>query len=127
MIALRPPNDGLTIWIDSLSINQLDDNEKSWQVGLITDIYQQAYKVLAWLGPAESDDNSVMDYLNTLGAKAEAFGMDNGPEPFQEVWQNLALQPLELRDVSRSTDIIRTPTSMAALLQQGYISLLSLC
>jgi Heterokaryon incompatibility protein (HET) len=121
IMALRPPDDGLTIWIDSLSINQSDDDEKSWQVGLMTDIYRQAYKVLAWLGPAESDDDSVMDYLNTLGAKAEAFGMDSGPEPFQEVWQILASQPPELRDPSRSTDMMRTPAGKTFMFSQDAL------
>jgi hypothetical protein len=32
-----------------------------------------------------------MDYLNFLGAKAEACGMDNAFEPYQDVWQMLAL------------------------------------
>jgi hypothetical protein len=52
-------------------------------------IYQQAYKVVAWLGLAERGDDLVMDYLNTLGARAEACGMDNGPEPFLQIWQKL--------------------------------------
>ncbi|KAF1807916.1 hypothetical protein P152DRAFT_463055 [Eremomyces bilateralis CBS 781.70] len=85
MMALRPTNEHIIMWIDSLCINQLDDAEKSWQVALMADIYRQAEKVVAWLGTADDQSDSVMDYLNSLGAQAEACGMDNGPEPFQEI------------------------------------------
>ena len=111
MMELRPPKEGLVIWVDFFCINQSDDKEKSWQVGLMADIYRKASNVVAWLGPAESGDESVVDYLNSLGAKAEACGMDNGFEPYEEIWQKLALHPRELRDPSRSTGplMARTP------------------
>ncbi|KAH8595448.1 hypothetical protein B0O99DRAFT_709896, partial [Bisporella sp. PMI_857] len=87
----------------------------------MADIYRKACKVVAWLGPAESGDDSVMDYLNSLGAKAEACGMDNGFEPYKEVWQKLALQPRELRDLSRSTAMIRTPAGKIFMFPQDTL------
>lgn len=109
MMVLRPPKEDLVIWIDFLCINQSDNEEKSWQVRLMADIYRKACRVIAWLGAAKSGDDSVLDYLNSLGAKAEACGMDNGFEPHQEVWQKLVSQPQELRDLSPSTAMIETP------------------
>ena len=74
-----------------MCINQSDDKEKSWQVGLMADIYRHAYKVIAWLGPADESSDSVVDCLNAFGEKAEACCMDVGPEPYLEVWKELAL------------------------------------
>ena len=41
-------------WIDSICINQNDDDEKSDQLPLMTAIYRQATRVLVWLGPPTS-------------------------------------------------------------------------
>lgn len=38
------------LWIDSICINQGDTKEKSWQIGLMKDIYRSATQVLCWLG-----------------------------------------------------------------------------
>jgi hypothetical protein len=118
MMALRPAREHIVMWIDSLCINQSDDKEKSWQVGLMADIYQQAYKVVAWLGLADRSSDSVMDYLNSLGAKAEACGMDNGPELHREVWQKLALKPPAIRDLSQARLTIRTFAGKILIISQ---------
>jgi hypothetical protein len=89
MMVLGQSHEPIVIWIDSLCINQIDNEEKSWQVALMADIYQQAHKVTAWLGQADDSSDAVVDYLNMFGADAEACGLDNGPEPYQKVWQLL--------------------------------------
>lgn len=38
-------------WIDALCINQRDNDEKSWQVAMMRDVYKSAHLVMAWLGP----------------------------------------------------------------------------
>lgn len=40
-----------TIWMDQLCINQSDNYEKSWQVQLMPEIYEQAEEVLIFAGP----------------------------------------------------------------------------
>ncbi|KAH9209827.1 heterokaryon incompatibility protein-domain-containing protein, partial [Leptodontidium sp. 2 PMI_412] len=45
------------LWIDQISINQTDEDEKSGQVPNMGRIYSEAKKTLIWLGnPVEQDD-----------------------------------------------------------------------
>jgi hypothetical protein len=59
----------LILWVDAICINQKDNAEKSWQVRQMQQVYQQANRVLVWLG--ESGMVS-MRALNKL-ADFEAF------------------------------------------------------
>ncbi|CAG9981192.1 unnamed protein product [Clonostachys byssicola] len=90
MMALRPINEPLIIWIDALCINQADDDEKSWQVGLMQEIYRQSHQVLAWLGCAENQSDSVIEHLDYLGGKAELLTSEI-PSPWEYARQNLPL------------------------------------
>ncbi|KAI1818615.1 hypothetical protein GGS20DRAFT_195870 [Poronia punctata] len=47
---LRSPLCPLAIWIDAICINQHDEAERSHQVSLMRDIYQNSREVLIWLG-----------------------------------------------------------------------------
>lgn len=81
LMTVRRPKVNLIIWVDYLCINQGDDQEKSWQVGLMDNIYRQASRVLAWLGPASRDSDDVMAFLSTIGRKAEACGIEFAEGP----------------------------------------------
>jgi hypothetical protein len=92
------------IWIDALCINQSDNEEKSWQVQLMREIYQRATFVSIWIGPADATSDKVMDFLNLLGTEAMGFGLDGGPNQVRQVsaqWRKLASQPSSFRDGSR--------------------------
>jgi hypothetical protein len=47
---LRQPDESRILWVDAICINQQDDTERSQQVGLMRRIYNQASKVVIWLG-----------------------------------------------------------------------------
>jgi hypothetical protein len=93
LMAIRPSKEPLVIWIDFLCINQSDTKEKSWQVALMGNIYRQAQKVIAWLGPADDSSDAVMDYLIELGERADACGLAMGPEICLRLWLALASNP----------------------------------
>jgi hypothetical protein len=80
----------LLVWIDAVCINQEDQKEKSVQVGLMANIYQEAYKVIVWLGPSDHSSDSIVDYLNEFGAKAEACHLELGYVPQRKLWQDMA-------------------------------------
>ncbi|KAF5250374.1 hypothetical protein FANTH_4474 [Fusarium anthophilum] len=49
-------NDKAMLWVDAICINQNDQVEKSIQVPRMSEIYGQCERVLAWLGPVDSDE-----------------------------------------------------------------------
>jgi Heterokaryon incompatibility protein (HET) len=74
------------IWIDAISINQVDPAERSSQVSLMADIYSAAQSVIVWLGPDEPDPAftwihqhpSLLSYLY-LQSKPETAFPNQGP------------------------------------------------
>ncbi|CAH0057524.1 unnamed protein product [Clonostachys solani] len=121
MMALRPIDEPLVMWIDALCINQADDDEKSWQVGLMQEIYRQAHQVLAWLGSADKHSDSVIDHLDCLGGKAELLTREL-PSPQEYAWQNL---PLVLGSLLRggvpTAEMMKRLGSVRPLTREDYM------
>ncbi|KAH8701244.1 heterokaryon incompatibility protein-domain-containing protein, partial [Phaeosphaeriaceae sp. PMI808] len=111
----------LYFWIDAVCINQSDKEEKSCQVGLMADIYRQAYNVIVWLGPSDDSSDSIVDYLNGFGAKAEDCHMETGHEPYRKVWRDMASMTPAKQGLRQSHIFIRdvdgsvTTVSMSSL------------
>lgn len=59
------------LWIDAISINQKDDQERSSQVQRMGSIYSMASSVLVWLGPEKDDSKLALKSLHDLGAEVE--------------------------------------------------------
>ncbi|KAI9900048.1 hypothetical protein N3K66_004310 [Trichothecium roseum] len=70
---LRSATATRTLWVDAVCINQDDDEEKAVQVVRMSDIYSLATRVVVWLGPEESGDDSrlAVSTLAHLGAQVE--------------------------------------------------------
>jgi len=77
--ALRNKDKSLKLWIDAICINQVEKNddhtqeqqknlEKSFQIAMMTDIFEKATKVLVWLGPEADDSDIAMDFIPKLVA-----------------------------------------------------------
>lgn len=53
----------VTIWVDSISINQKDEQENEGQIPLMREIYSSAKTVYLWLGQGTEDSDKSMEYL----------------------------------------------------------------
>ena len=98
MVSLRE-KDSIIIWIDAICINQEDKEEKGWQVGLMGNIYQKAFEVIAWLGASADNSDTLIDYLNLLGEKSEACGLHCGPDACIKIWLAMTTTPSYLDDL----------------------------
>ncbi|OCL02256.1 HET-domain-containing protein [Glonium stellatum] len=76
---LQDTIDTLILWVDSLCINQSNNDEKSKQVELMGSIYQQAACVIAWLGPAVDESDLAMRALDNIGYQCLSAGSKMGP------------------------------------------------
>ncbi|KAF7556142.1 hypothetical protein G7Z17_g1653 [Cylindrodendrum hubeiense] len=60
------------LWVDAICIAQSDNEEKTWQVALMRDIYSRANLVYLWLGPGSEETDRAMDLLCHFGPQALA-------------------------------------------------------
>lgn len=77
---LRHESGSLTIWIDSICIDQKSIDERSSQVALMGEIYKAAKQVVIWLGERNERVVAAIELLRKLSApstdKASTQGMD---------------------------------------------------
>lgn len=59
------------LWIDALAIDQSNSEEKSTQVAMMGEIYRLASRVVAWLGPEESDSNKALKVMADIGSQVQ--------------------------------------------------------
>lgn len=64
---IRKRYGAISIWVDSICINQQDEAEKVSQIPLMGDIYTWATVVYVWLGEETESSNRAMKLLNHLG------------------------------------------------------------
>ena len=55
---------GIPLWIDAISIDQSDDEERSQQVRLMGQIYANAEKVLVWLGEGDETISRLFQHFD---------------------------------------------------------------
>lgn len=68
------------LWVDAICINQNDHVEKSIQVPRMSEIYGQCERVLAWLGPVDSHEESnvgrLAEKLKDFQSTADSMSQD---------------------------------------------------
>lgn len=88
---LRLPDRERRLWIDAISINQGNLDEKSRQVGLMGSIYQSAQNVIVWLGKAPIPQKSAFDFVHKVAAAEPSqigsvcANVDTWESPLQEL------------------------------------------
>ncbi len=87
----RPRN----LWVDAICLNQADNDEKAVQVPLMGEIYNQAIKVVVWLGHEAQDVERVFAFIRAMTLQ------ERGPATHGEVerlildiWGDVSLAPL---------------------------------
>jgi hypothetical protein len=83
----------LHFWIDAICIDQTNNKEKSFQVGLMAEIYQRARHVFAWLGPADKSSDLAIRCINTIGTMAEAYGIRDAFKGYHKIWLEMGCVP----------------------------------
>jgi hypothetical protein len=63
---LRQPTEDIQCWADAICIDQKNTKEKIFQLALMQDIYQQAQKVIYWLGRHEDYAPEAFRCIRTL-------------------------------------------------------------
>ncbi|MCJ1401431.1 hypothetical protein MMC11_004644 [Xylographa trunciseda] len=61
--ALREEKRDLYLWTDALCINQKDKKEKTQQVSMMADIYNNASNVCIWLGEGNQQSDRAIDFI----------------------------------------------------------------
>ncbi|KAF4464009.1 heterokaryon incompatibility het-6 [Fusarium albosuccineum] len=69
--ALRQRAESVLVWVDALSIDQQNREERAEQVQLMPSIYSNADSVAIWLGPEEDDSSSAMNLLRHVAEQAK--------------------------------------------------------
>jgi hypothetical protein len=87
------PNEGYdSLWIDAISLNQQDIEEKNHQVQQMKQIYQAATNTLVWLGPADRDSDLLLDFLSIFDV------LDSGKPSFLDLKKLSKRQWTEAQD-----------------------------
>jgi hypothetical protein len=68
---VRYPNRPRTMWADSISINQMDLQERNSHVKRMADIYRYAYRTICWLGPASENSKLAITSLKQFAAQVD--------------------------------------------------------
>jgi len=66
LVRLRDPSESRIVWIDQICINQNDVVERNHQVQKMRGVYQNAQRVIAWLGPLCDDGELAIDAVHRI-------------------------------------------------------------
>ncbi|KAH0551486.1 hypothetical protein GP486_007299, partial [Trichoglossum hirsutum] len=100
---LRLTDSPRVLWVDALCIDQKNVPERNEQVLRMNLIYEQAYRVIIWLGEESIDSNKAMDLIEKLGGKPKDMDWVDTSEQFQDL--SYVLRPKDPSMLMAFTDL----------------------
>jgi hypothetical protein len=70
--ALRAKKESVLVWVDALSIDQQNKDERTQQVQLMTNIYSRGVSVAIWLGHEADSSDTAIKTLSEVAAHADS-------------------------------------------------------
>lgn len=89
LLRLRDRDIPRTFWVDAICINQVDDQEKEYQILSMAKIYAKASRVVVWLGESADDSDLALDAIRSAGSQG------SGNSPKVDSIQNAILELLQ--------------------------------
>ncbi|ETS76725.1 hypothetical protein PFICI_12112 [Pestalotiopsis fici W106-1] len=77
-------NDPPWLWADAICIDQSNQNERTWQVAQMHDIYKRADPVFMLLGSSSENTDRAMEFIASVGPRAVASGILASPSWLSE-------------------------------------------
>jgi hypothetical protein len=78
------------LWVDAICINQADDkdalDERSLQITHMKQIYEEAAKIIVWLGKPENDDDNRLAFSMMKSFKKRFLDVQNKGRPYRPWW-----------------------------------------
>ena len=98
LLQMRSNVSDLPLWVDAVCIHQEDQDERSAQVALMSDIYSKATSVIVWLGKEDESARRALRLQHSLGPVLQRIQEEGR-------WQILLHFPFDHIDFYRFIDI----------------------
>ncbi|KAI0446985.1 heterokaryon incompatibility protein-domain-containing protein [Xylaria telfairii] len=93
---LRQPDIDRYLWIDAISINQADHNERGHQIRRMQVIYSGADRVLFYLGETTTNISTFMDSLAVFQSHASGYRWEPDDSRWRAIWETTQFE-LQIR------------------------------
>jgi hypothetical protein len=113
-------NRGFFVWVDAISINQTDLEEKNRQVSMMQEIYQRAKDVHIWLGDRDEDTGKAFDLIGTLVKTSQQYHQ-LGQYPWPLDYMGYQIRPQSFGMYS-ANDFNRGSDALVALLKRPWFT-----
>ncbi|KAM5347745.1 hypothetical protein ACJ41O_007569 [Fusarium nematophilum] len=94
LYCLRRTDEDQYLWVDAVCIDQNDHGERNHQVGQMRRVYEEAEKVIIWLGRTTDGIDLLLDTVNLLDRRVRAKSRRRSDwcETAQSEWRSLVVE-----------------------------------